>query len=279
MNGHAAHDGSAAGGALLDWWIVVLPLAALAAYIVMAMRQRRQGRPWNTLRTASFALGITLLAIMVSPPVSAASHDSLGMHMVQHLAIGMFAPLALVLGAPVTLLLRILPVSGGKRISALMRSPVSHLLTHPVTAMVLNIGGMYVLYLTPLYALSLEFPALHGLVNLHFLAAGYLFTWSIMGPDPAPRRPSFIVRLVVLVISLGLHAFLGKLMYAYLYPRGIPFSDDDIREAALLMYYGGDIAELLVAIALFATWYGERRRRRERAATLSRTPGVLPVAS
>lgn len=277
MADHASHADAAPG--LLDWWIVALPLAVWTAYVLLATGQRQRGRHWSAWRTSSFTVGIILLAVAFSPPASALAHDSLHVHMVQHLVIGMFAPLALVLGAPMTLLIRAVPVTVGKLVSRVMRLRLFHLLTHPLTAMILTIGGMYLLYLTPLYAMSLDVPAVHGLVNIHFLVAGYLFTWSIAGPDPAPGRPSFIVRLAVLVASVGLHAFLGKLMYAYLHPRGVPFSAEEIREAAVLMYYGGDIAELLVAVALFASWYGQRRRRRLRqAAVTPLAPHASPVA-
>ncbi|HYH11166.1 MAG TPA: cytochrome c oxidase assembly protein, partial [Thermomicrobiales bacterium] len=93
---------------------------------------------------------------------------------------------------------------------------------------------------------------------------GYLFAWSIAGPDPAPGRPGLTTRLAVLVTSIAAHAYLGKTMYAHLFPRGTHYSADEIEAAAELMYYGGDLAELLLAAALFATWYQQRRRTRER---------------
>ena len=83
------------------------------------------------------------------------------------------------------------------------------------------------------------------------------------------------MRVGVLVVSLGLHAFLAKLMYARLLPTGVPFSADEIGEAAVLMYYGGDLAELLLATALFATWYAQRRRQRQRQRIM--TPATSPA--
>lgn len=248
------------------WW-VLLPLAIAAAlYLVAAIRQGwpRRGRRWSPWRTAAWMLGIALIGIAISPPLASAAHTDLRMHMVQHLTLGMLAPLGLVLAAPVTLLLRTVPVDTGRALSRILRSRPLHALSHPLTALVLTIGGMALLYLSPLFAWSMDRPWLHWLINLHFLAAGYLFAWSIAGPDPAPRRPGIVMRAAVLVLSLGLHAFLGKLMYAHLLPRDVPFSPDEIREAAVLMYYGGDVAELLLAIALFASWYTQRRRQRQR---------------
>lgn len=90
---------------------------------------------------------------------------------------------------------------------------------HPITAALLGIGGMYVLYLTPLYALSMTDPLVFVLLHLHFVISGYLFTWSIAGPDPAPHRPGMVMRLAVVFLATAAHANLGKIMFGYGYPR------------------------------------------------------------
>jgi putative membrane protein len=174
----------------------------------------------------------------------------------------MLAPLGLVLGAPMTLLLRTLAPPAARRVTRVLVSRPLQVLSHPATALVLNIGGMYVLYLTPLYAATLTSPLLHHLVHFHFLAAGYLFVWSILaGPDPAPHAPGMWVRLGVLFVSTAAHATLGKLMYGFLWPRGTHHGTEEIQAAAQLMYYGGDLAEVLLVVALFAMWYRARGAR------------------
>src|SRR5690606_757641 len=123
------------------------------------------------------------------------------------LLLGMFAPLALVLGAPVSLLLRSLPRRGARVCLALLHSPPLRLLTRPWMALLLNIGGMYLLYLTPLFAAMASSPALHVLVHLHFLLAGYLFCWAILaGPDPGLRPARPLRRLGVLFAGMAAHA-------------------------------------------------------------------------
>lgn len=222
------------------------------AYLLGALRQKRARYGWSRWRTLSFIGGLGLLGIAVAPPLMELAHQDIRGHMLQHLLLGMLAPLGLVLGAPVTLALRTLPVKTSRMLTAVLGSPAFHLLSHPVTALLLNIGGMYALYLTSLYKATLANPVLHLLVHVHFLAAGYLFVWSIAGPDPAPKRPHLRIRTFVLFLSMASHAYLSKFMYAHFYPRNSPHSGEQIREAARLMYYGGDFAELLLAIALFA---------------------------
>lgn len=250
----------------------VLPLAPLLvlgailfAYLAAAIRPRRQPRPWSRRRTAWFTVGIGLLALTLSPPLERLAHHDIRGHMIQHLLIGMFAPLGLVLAAPVTLALRTLPVRAARFVTTTLGSRPLRWIAHPATALILNVGGMYLLYLTPIYLATLTNSYLHQVVQIHFLVAGSLFAWAIAGPDSAPHRPGPLTRLIVLFLGIAAHATLAKVMYAYLLPRGTSYSDDQIRAAAQLMYYGGDLAELLLAVVLFSTWYRVRNRRQSQS--------------
>lgn len=87
-----------------------------------------------------------------------------------------------------------------------------------------------------------------------------LFTWSVAGADPAPHWPSLRTRLAVLFLAGAAHATPGKLMYAHALPRGAGLAVEEIEAAAKLMCYGGDIAELALAVMLFITWLRMDRR-------------------
>ena len=224
MTGHA-HGGAA--GPLL-----VVVLIALA-YEVSSLRFS----PW---RGAAFTAGCAALATGLALPVT-----SFAGHMTQHVLIGMVAPLGLVLGAPVTVLLRVLPVRAARRLTGLLRSRPLRFLTHPVTALVLSVGSLAVLYLTPLYAYAGHHPLLH----LHFVLSGVLFAWVVAGVDPAPHRPSVAVRLVVLGVAVAAHATLSQLLYAGAWVL-VPATDADRQAGATIMYYAGDLAELLLAFAV-----------------------------
>lgn len=231
-------------------------------------------------RAAGFGAGAALLALAAAlPGIRPAGHGvhpdhDIRLHMVQHLLVGMYAPLAFALSGPVT---AVLPAfNGGARrvVARLMRSRPAGVVRHPVTAAVLDVGGLYLLYLTPLYAATQASPALHGLVHGHFLAAGYLFAWSIAGTDPVPHRPGLPLRAGVLVAAAGAHGALAKLLYAHAgdWPPQSGSAAAQVREAAQIMYYGGDLAELLLAVALFAGWYlaAPAARARRRASTSGR---------
>ncbi|PPK90810.1 putative membrane protein [Kineococcus xinjiangensis] len=266
------------GGDAVTWLLLAaVSVTALALHRFLVRRRRhRLGRAWSRWRTASFATGVLLAVSAVSPPLARLAHDDLTGHVVQHLLLGMFAPLALVLAAPVTLLLGALRPRAGRRLGAVLGRRGVHVLSHPAVAAVLDVGGLYALHLTPLYALSLREPVLHVLVHAHFLLAGCLFAWAVAGPDPAPRRPGTAVRAGVLVLAVAAHSTLAKLLYAAggRFPPGAGAGAAEVERAAQWMYYGGDVAELLLAVALFAGWYrrGARTAGRRSGTGRKRTP-------
>lgn len=260
---HAAHP-HAVEPSLLAWLPLALLMLLNLAYLKAALAQRNTHRGWGNWRCAAFTLGTVLLGVAVLPSVMAWAHHDLRGHMLLHLLMGMLAPLAWVLGAPITLMLRSLPQAGARFVATLLKSLPVRIASHPVIAMLLNIGGMYLLYLTPLYAVSLHSEPIHYWVHLHFLVAGYLFCWSILaGPDASPHRISLRFRIGVLFLSMAAHALLGKLMYGYLWPQGTGHSEEEIQAAAQWMYYGGDLAEVLLAIVLMTLWLSTPVERRE----------------
>ncbi|TKK88375.1 cytochrome c oxidase assembly protein [Herbidospora galbida] len=246
-------------------WEILLPLAGvallMAAYLVLAARAwRRTGvRSGDRNRALSFLLGCVLLGVALLPPVASFAHHDFRGHMLQHLLIGMYAPIALVLGAPITVALRALPTVAARRLTGLLHTRLIRYLAHPVTALLLSTGTMAALYLTPLYTVATEHPVLHGIVHVHFLLSGALFAWAVAGPDPAPGRPGVPARLVVLGVAITAHAVVSQLMYGgFLVDVPVPVAQ--LRGAGEIMYYGGDIAELLLAAALVTTWRPARKR-------------------
>jgi putative membrane protein len=260
-----AHGGHGSSYEPLQWLPPALAVAVGGGVYLAGMLafRTRRGRAWSAWRATSWLGGTALVAVALTPVVAEVATEPQG-HMVQHLLLGMLGPLGLVMGAPVSLLLGAAPPAVGRAVGRVLRSRTFHVVGHPLFAASVHVGGLFALYLTPLYAAATQHTLVHHLVHLHFLAAGYLFAWSIAGPDPAPRRPGIAMRTVVLVVAAGAHSYLGKLLYAGAgeLPRGAGHGVADVEVAAQWMYYGGDVAELLLAAALFSTWY----RRAGRAA-------------
>ncbi|MFI0773416.1 cytochrome c oxidase assembly protein [Streptomyces sp. NPDC021212] len=260
--GHQPHTGHGEGSGVLETALpAVVTLLCVCGYLRLAHRARLRNpaRGWNRWRSASFGTGAVLAAVALLPPLAPFAHADFRGHMAQHLLIGMYAPLALVLGAPVTLLLRNLPAAHGRRLTTALHSRPARLLTHPATALLLASGSLVALYFTPLYRAATAWPPGHWLLHVHFLLSGCLFAHVIAGPDPAARRPGVPVRLVWLGCAIALHAGVSQLMYGG-FGIDIAAPAVEVRGAAEIMYYGGDIAELLLAGALVATWRPARHR-------------------
>jgi putative membrane protein len=245
-----------------DWSGTILWLVAvggmMTAYLVASARARGGPRGWSGWRIAAWLAGCLAVAAALLLPEPGDPRS----HMARHLLLGMLAPLGLVLAAPVTLFLRTAPPTARRVAIRMLRWPAVHLLGHPASTAVFSVGGLYMALLAPL-------PA-HPVLDVHYLAAGYLFVWSVAGPDPAPRRPGFTTRMGVLILTAAAHSVLAKHLY-------VLAAADPERDAALLMYYGGDIAELLLAVALFTSWY---RHRTSRGPSEDSSPRrrVLPVS-
>ncbi len=254
-------------GALAAGWLLAAGTAALPAGVYLAgVRIRADGgRTWPPGRTASWLLGCLLVGAALAPPLEAAATRAPG-HMVQHLLLGAAAPLALVLGAPVTLLLGTLGPTARRPVAAVLHARALRVLAHPATGAVLAVGGLYLLYLTPLYALSTRSGPVHALVHGHLLAAGSLFAWAVAGPDPAPRRPGTGVRVAVVVAAGGAHAVLAQLLYARAgeLPPGAGLTAGEVQAAAQVMYHGGHLVDLALVTALFAARYRRRWRSASR---------------
>ncbi|MGW7265152.1 cytochrome c oxidase assembly protein [Streptomyces sp. NPDC054842] len=241
---------------------VLVLLAAAAGYLHAVHRARRRNPAlgWNHWRSASFLTGLAVLAVALLPPLGPAAHTDFRGHMAQHMLIGMYAPLALVLAAPVTLLLRALSPARARKVTAVLHSPPARAAAHPAVALALSTGTLAALYFTPLYNTAMGHPAGHWLLHAHFLASGCLFAYVIAGPDPAPSRPGVPARLAYLGAAVAVHALVAQAMYGGFFVD-IHAPVGQVRQGAEIMYYGGDIAELLLAAALVATWRPERRTR------------------
>ena len=226
-------------------------LLFLVAYVVLVRAGRRRGRAWSDARTLSAAAGVVAGVVAVGP-LGVLGHHDFTAHMWGHLLLGMLAPLLLVLSAPVTVALRGLPVAWARRLSRVLSTPYVRVVSHPVVAGLLNIGGLWLLYTAPLHAWMHASAVGHLLVHVHVLLAGWVFTAAILQVDPAPHPHGHPLRAGVLVAFLALHAILSKHVYAHP-PAGVGVAE--AQAGAQLMYYGGDWIDLVLIAVFCLDWY------------------------
>ncbi|WP_235926661.1 cytochrome c oxidase assembly protein [Actinokineospora pegani] len=261
---------------LFDWrFDLVFGTAALVMavlYLRGLLKLRAKGITWPVGRTVAWMAGCLVILVATSSGFGRYSPAMFSVHMETHMMLSMLAPVLLVLGAPVTLALRALPVAGrdnppGPRewLLAAVHSPVSRLLTNPFVALVLFVGSFYGLYLSGLFDSALEQHWAHLLMNAHFLLVGYVFYWPVIGVDPAPNRLPHLGRLGLVFASMPFHAFFGVILMGmdsiigqqFYRSLGLPWTTDLLADQRLgggIAWASGEIPLLLVLIALLVQW-------------------------
>jgi putative membrane protein len=247
--------------------VVVIALVLSAGlYLWASGRLRRRGDSWSVSRDIAFVgggLGTIALATLWWPGVY---DDTLfWAHMTQHMLLSMLAPIFLALGAPVTLLLRTLPAGGRRRLVGALHSLPAKAVINPLVGFGLLFGTPFVLYFTGLYGLSLRNDAVHELVHLHFIVAGSIFFWPLIGIDPVPGRLTHPLRMLLLFVTLPAHAWLGITIMSdnaviagsYYRALGRPWGPTLLHDQTIgggLLWATGDLVGVVVLAALFSQW-------------------------
>ncbi|MEU4100358.1 cytochrome c oxidase assembly protein [Streptomyces tanashiensis] len=268
-----------------DLFFLIGCLAALGLYGWGVARLRRRGDAWPVSRTVLFTVGVLSVALMMCTRLNDYGMVMFSVHMVQHMVISMLSPILLLLGAPVTLALRALPVAGrgstGPRelLLKLLHSRYMRVITHPAFTISMFIASLYGLYFSPLFDFLMGSKAGHIGMMVHFLMVGLIFFWPIMGVDPGPHRPGYVMRMLELFAGMPFHAFFGiammmatqPLVDAYKNPPASLGIDAlaDQNAAGGIAWAFSEIPSVLVLIALVYQWYHSEQRqavRKDRAA-------------
>ncbi|HTV12917.1 MAG TPA: cytochrome c oxidase assembly protein [Acidimicrobiales bacterium] len=253
----------------LSWQHLWTSLPALAAqvfavtwYLRALGRARARGRPWPIWLTASFLVGMLVVAYGTEGGISYYERDNFTVHVVQVLLLADLAPVLLTAGAPVRLSL--LASGSGRRSFALavFHSPVLQLLTKPFVAFALNTAALYVYFMTPLYSLTERHPAFLVCVDLQFLLCGCLLWWVVVARDVLPATPPTGVRFALVLLCVPFDAYLGLEVGSVskpLYAIGNTLSDT--RAGGNVLWA---LAELFIVGALallFVDWARDEERR------------------
>lgn len=273
------------GSLILGWQFepvfLVGGLVAAAYYIAGVLRLNRRGDSWPVGRTIAFLSGIAAIIWATNSGLAVYSPVSFSVHMGQHMLLSMIAPILLVLGTPITLALRAIPPSGAGRrgtrewIVWAINSPLAKFVTHPIWVLLVFTVGLYGLYYTPLFSWLMGSHLGHLAMQVHFLAAGYLFSYVVLGLDPAPRKLPPWVRLLMLLVAIALHSFfavpimMSDIVFAGEWYSQVqpPWITDQLAETRLAGGIAWGIAEvpaLMLMVVLGVQWArsDERESRR-----------------
>ena len=82
-------------------------------------------------------------------------------------------------------------------------------MTHPLFAAANFAGSIVLFYYSDAFGYAMRDHVGHELMNLHFALTGYIFVLTMIGTDPLPRRAPYPMRLLLLLATMGFHAFFG----------------------------------------------------------------------
>jgi putative copper resistance protein D len=259
----------------LDIVAAVLVGSTAWLYLAGVHRLARRGRRWRPARTAAFLSGVALLVVATQTGVARYDTALFSVHVLQHVLLSMAAPVLLVLGAPITLALQASGSSTAAALRRLLHGPVLRIASHPVVAAAAFSLSLYVLYLSPLFELSLRNGVVHAWVHVHLVVVGCLFAAAVVGLDPLPGRWPHPLRLLLVALTVPAHAILGVMLLS---SREVLAADwysavertwggtllDDQRTGAGILWAAGELVAVALAMVVVAQWmrHSEREARR-----------------
>ena len=259
-------------------WLTI-SLGGIFFYLYGVSRLRRRGDKWPVVRIMSWVAGMLTLLYITNGAPNAYSEFLFSVHMVGHMMLSMMVPVLLVPGAPVTLLSRVQSArkddSWGLREWVLwaVHTPYAWFISHPLFAGLNFALSLVMFYYTPLFRWATEEHLGHQWMLVHFLITGYLFVQALIGVDPQPHRPSYPVKLMLLIGTMAFHAFFGLglmnekglLLADWFGSMGRTWGDDPLTDQAVGGAFAWGVGELpTLAITLIVVWQWSRSDDRER---------------
>jgi putative copper resistance protein D len=276
----------------IEVWLPVLLAAWGYLVLVRSVDRAHPGNPVPRRRVWCWMGGLVVLLVSTQSVIGRYDTTLFTFHMIQHLLMTMVAAPLLLLGAPVTLLLRAASSEARTRwILPVLHSRVVAAVGHPIVAWTQFAVVMWASHFTSLFDAALEDPLIHLLEHALYLGSAMLFWWPVVGVDPAPRRLSHPMRIGYLLVGMPFSSFLGLAIFSaseVLYEHYATLARDwgqpplvDQQWAGGIMWAGGDMVFFVAMVLAVAVWLraeeAEGRRidsilDRERAAE-ERAPG------
>ena len=258
---------------------VVIPLVASWVawrYAVRRVNAQHPANPVPRIRSLAFYGALGAVAVALDSGIDRYDTVLFSVHMVQHLLLTLVAAPLFALSAPITLLLRLSsPATRRRWILPVLHSRVLRTLSFPVVSWLIFAAVMWGTHFSPIFDRSLEDPFVHDLEHLGYLAAGVLFWWPAIGPDPAPWRMSHPVRIMYVLLQMPQNTFLAVAIlnvaqplyphYATLVRAWGPSPLNDQQIAAGIMWLFGDLGFLAAILGLVLAWMRHEERETGRA--------------
>ena len=286
-----AHGGVDPGDNLWLAWNTGNPLPSLflfaAAYLYVngLGKWDRPSHPVNLWHKISFFSGLLVIFLALQSPIDPLAEHYFFIHQIQHLMIRMIGPLLVLLGAPLTPMLRGLPLwllQGGVR-SLVRRGWVRHAyyrLTNPVVAVGIFMGALYFWQFPLPHDTAVRNDYVHEFMHFTMLFSGFLFWWLVIDPKPHRSRMHYGLRVLYLGLIVLPNTVLGAaitfsrgVMYQSYgeFPQPIPLGAIiDQQLGGLLLWVVGDMMSIVAAGIVMVMWY-QREQEKDRLEAAQRS--------
>ena len=277
-----AHGGVDPGDNIWLAWNTSNPLPTLFLFVAAYLyvnglgKWERPSHPVNLWQKISFFAGLFLIFLALQSPLDPLAEHYFFVHQIQHLIIRMMGPLLALLGAPLTPMLRGLPLwllQGGVR--SLVRQPwarkLYHQLTNPAVAVGIFMGSLYLWQAPYLHDMAVRNDYVHELMHFTMLFSGFLFWWLVIDPKPHRSRLHYGLRVLYLGLIVLPNTVLGA---AITFSRGLmyqsytdfpqPVALDyivDQQLGGLLLWVVGDMMSIIAAGIVMIMWYQKEQEK------------------
>ena len=270
-----AHGGIEAGqNPFTAWNWNPLPTLLLLVFAYLYLNGlnnwARPSHPISVWQKISFFTGLFVIFIALQSPMDNLGEHLLSFHQAQHFLLRMLGPLLVLLGAPLTPVLRGLPPWA---LQGVVRPTVRHplaraayeKLTNPVISVGIFMGVLYLWQFPGGFNLALRNEFVHALMHITMMSSGFIFYWAVIDPKPHRSRVHYGVRVLYLGLIVLPNTILGAVIT---FSKGIiytgyqdmyqPFDMSlltDQQLGGLMLWVPGDMMSILVAGIVMIMWY------------------------
>ena len=276
-----AHGGIDQGQNPITAWNVnplptLLLLLAANLYLTGLSRWERPSHPVKMWQKVSFFTGLLFLFVALQSPMEALAEHLFSFHQLQHLLLRMFGPLLILLGAPLTPMLRGLPprVLRGV-VRPIVRNPDARrayqFLTNPVFTTALFLSVLFLWQVPAAHNAALRNAGLHEFMHFTMLTSGFLFWWLVVDPKPHRSRLHYGLRILYLGLIIIPNTMLGAAItfadhaiYSAYAGVAQPYSISlltDQQIGGAILWVLGDMMSVIVAGFVMIMWYQREEAR------------------
>lgn len=282
-----ADSGSTSGDRVWSWWVAdplaILFFAGFGFLYWRGLRDwRRRSRPVRWWQIGSYYLGLVAMFAALVSPLDPLSDQLFSAHQVQHILLRIVGPVLILLGAPLTPVLRGLPHSvrmGVVRpiVSNPAARSIYRWLNHPLWIPVVFLLVLFIWQFPAAHDRALGNLWIHYAMHLSMTSTSMLFWWLIIDPKPHRSSLHYGVRILIMAATILPNTVLGAV---------ITFSDsvlyagygaarlwsitalEDQQWGGLIGWLSADMMTVATAAVIFGMWY-----IREQQPARSRRPG------